>query len=135
LNTELFIARHIISKNKENFSRPIVRIAIVSIALGLAVMIVSVAIVTGFQSQIRDKVIGFGSHIQINNYDYNVSYEASPVDKEQDFYPYLDTVEGIRHIQVYANKAGIIKTDEQIQGVVLKGIGSDYDWSFFEQNY
>ncbi len=95
-------------------------------------MIVSVAIVTGFQSQIRDKVIGFGSHIQINNYDYNVSYEASPVDKNQDFYPYLDTVKGIRHIQVYANKAGIIKTDEQIQGVVLKGIGSDYDWSFFK---
>lgn len=132
MNTELFIARHIISKNKENFSRPIVRIAIISIALGLAVMIVSVAIVTGFQTQIRNKVIGFGSHIQINNYDYNVSYEASPVDKNQDFYPYLDTVEGIRHIQVYANKAGIIKTDEQIQGVVLKGIGSDYDWSFFK---
>lgn len=95
-------------------------------------MIVSVAIVTGFQSQIRDKVIGFGSHIQINNYDYNVSYEASPVDKNQEFYPYLDTVEGIRHIQVYANKAGIIKTEKQIQGVVLKGIGSDYDWSFFK---
>ncbi|MCD4772150.1 MAG: FtsX-like permease family protein, partial [Bacteroidales bacterium] len=131
MNTELFIARHILSKNKDNFSRPIVKIAIISIALGLAVMIIAVAIVTGFQFEIREKVIGFGSHIQISNYDYNKSFEDSPISKKQSFYPYIDTIEGIRHIQVFANKAGIIKTKEQIQGVVLKGVGADYDWSFF----
>ncbi len=132
MNTELFIARRILSGNRDNFSRPIVRIAILSIALGLAVMLVSVAIVTGFQTQIRDKVIGFGSHIQITAFNSNVSYESNPIPKKQPFYPGLEKIKGIRHIQIYATKAGIIKTDEQIQGVVLKGIGSDYDWSFFK---
>lgn len=132
MNTELFIARRILSGNRDNFSRPIVRIAILSIALGLAVMLVSVAIVTGFQTQIRDKVIGFGSHIQITAFNSNVSYESNPIPKKQPFYPGLEKIKGIRHIQVYATKAGIIKTDEQIQGVVLKGIGNDYDWSFFK---
>ncbi len=95
-------------------------------------MITSVAIVTGFQQEIRNKVIGFGSHIQISNYDRNSSFEGIPISMNQDFYPCLDTIEGIKHIQVFANKAGIIKTREQIQGVVFKGVGSDYDWSFFE---
>jgi len=132
LNTELFIAKRILSKNNENFSRPIVKIAITSISLGLAVMIISVAIVTGFQTEIREKVIGFGSHIQITNFDYNKSFEDSPISKNQSFYPFLDTIQGIKHIQVFANKTGIIKTKDQIEGVVLKGIDSDYDWSFFE---
>jgi lipoprotein-releasing system permease protein len=132
LNLELFVARHILGKNKENISRPPVRIAIVGIALGLTVMIVAISIVTGFQKEIQEKVIGFGSHIQISSYDNNMSMEASPIDKNQNFYPFFDTIEGIKHIQVFANKAGIIKTDEQIQGVVLKGIGPDFNWSFFD---
>jgi len=132
LNPEFFIAKRIVTKNKANFSRPIVRIAVISIALGVAVMIVAVAIVTGFQKEIRNKVIGFGGHIIISNYDENVSMESSPISMNQPFYPSLRHEEGIEHIQVYATKAGIIKTDEQIQGVVLKGIGSDYDWSFFK---
>ncbi len=133
MNTEFFIAKRIFSKDKGNFSRPIVNIAIISIALGLAAMIISVAITMGFQTAIRNKIIGFGSHIRINKYDLNSSYQTIPVDKNQKFYPYLDTVKGIRHIQVYAIKAGIIKTKEQIYGVVLKGIASDYDWSFFKK--
>ncbi|HNW70842.1 MAG TPA: ABC transporter permease [Bacteroidales bacterium] len=131
MKLEFFIAKRIIAKNKANFSRPIVRIAVLSIALGVAVMIVSVAIVTGFQKEIRNKVIGFGGHIVISNYDENVSMESSPVSINQKFYPSLSQEEGIDHIQVYATKAGIIKTDEEIQGVVLKGVGSDFDWSFF----
>lgn len=138
MNTELFIAKRLIlSKDKSSntgFIRtgPIINIAILGIALGMAVMIIAIAIVTGFQSEIRDKVIGFGSHIQITNYDFNTSFEPNPISKNQQFYPHLDTVSGIRHIQVYATKAGIIKTDKEIQGVVLKGIGSDFDWSFFK---
>jgi len=132
MNFELFVARRILSKGSASFSRPIIRIAIVSIILGLAVMIVSVAIVTGFQQQIREKVIGFGSHIQITRYDSNISLEGEPVEKNQDFYPGLSDIDGIKHIQVFGIKAGIIKTEDQIMGVVLKGIGSDYDWSFFE---
>ncbi|NOX47331.1 MAG: ABC transporter permease [Chlorobi bacterium] len=132
MNFELFIANRIFSKSKGGFSRPIVRLGIISVALGLAVMIVSVAIVTGFQKQIRRKVVGFGADIQIGNFEVNSSYEATPIDKNQPFYPSLDTVEGIRHIQVFAQKAGIIKTADQIEGVILKGIGSDFDWSYFK---
>lgn len=115
LNTELFIAKRLIlAKSKSSntgFIRtaPIINIAILGIALGMAVMIIAIAIVTGFQSEIRDKVIGFGSHIQITNYDFNSSFEPNPINKNQQFYPHLDTIPGIRHIQVYATKAGIIK--------------------------
>lgn len=108
------------------------RLGIISVALGLSVMIISVSIVTGFQNQIRNKVIGFGSHITITNFEVNSSYEPSPLSLHQPFYPSLDTLPGIKHIQVFATKAGIIKTEDQIEGVILKGIGSDYDWSFFK---
>lgn len=132
MNTELFIAKRIFSvKELGSLSRPAVRVAVVSIVLSIAVMIVSIAIVTGFQKEIRDKVIGFGAHIQISKFDSNESMEAQPIDKNQSFYPSFDTVPGIRHIQVYATKAGIIKTEDQMEGVELKGIGSDFDWSFF----
>ncbi len=132
MNTPLFIARKISSLNKKSFSSPILKIGISGIALGVAVMIISMAIVTGFQNQIRDKVIGFGAHIQINKYDFNTSYESDPISKHQSFYPSLDTIKGVSHIQVYAYKAGIIKTTDYIQGIVLKGIGDDFDWSFFQ---
>ncbi len=134
MNTALFIAKRISSSRKNSFSRPIIRIAIAGVSLGIAVMIISVAIVTGFQTQIRDKVIGFGSHIQINKYDFNSSYEADPIDKNQHFYPTIDRLDGINHIQVYAYKAGIIKTEDQIEAVVLKGVGTDFDFGFFEKN-
>jgi len=132
MSAESFIARRILSPDKTNFSHPIVRIAILSIALGMTVMFISIAILTGFQKQIREKVIGFGAHIQITRFDENSSFEPRPVSMMQSFYPGLEHVKGIRHIQVYANKAGIIKTKDQIQGVVLKGVGKDFDWSFFK---
>jgi lipoprotein-releasing system permease protein len=132
MNFELFITRHIIGKEKENLSRPAVRIGIVSIALGLAVMIIAVSVLTGFQREIRDKVSGFASHITITSYDFNKSLESTPVSMNQPFYPYLDTLEGIRHIQVFASKGGIIKTGDQIEGVILKGVGRDHDWSIMK---
>jgi len=121
-----------VSRTKSNFSRPIVVIAIISIALGLSVMFLSIAILSGFQKEIREKVIGFGGHIQIVRFEENQSFEPTPINKEQEFLPALNNLEGIKHIQVFATKAGIIKTEDQIQGIVLKGIGSDYDWSFFQ---
>jgi len=102
------------------------------IALGLTVMIVAVAIVTGFQQQIRNKVIGFGAHIQIAYFDSNNSFEFKPVDCNQPFLHALQKTNGIRHVQAFGTKAGMIKTKDQIQGVVLKGIDSDFDWSFFK---
>lgn len=136
MNTELYIAKKIISNKDGNnkISRPIIKIAIIGIALGLTVMIASVAIVTGFKNQIRNKVIGFGSHVQIVNYDSNSSFETLPINMEQPFYPFKKNINGVNHIQVFATKAGIMKTESDIQGAVLKGVGSDFDWSFFNKN-
>jgi lipoprotein-releasing system permease protein len=102
--------------------------------MGLAVMILAVAILTGFKQQIREKVVGFGSHIQIMNFDSNISFETTPISDTQKFIPEIKKMPGISHLQVFATKAGIIRTDEDIQGVVLKGIGSDFDWSYFKSN-
>jgi len=109
-------------------------IAIIGIAMGLAVMIIAVAVLTGFKQQIRDKIVGFGSNIQILNFDSNISLETIPISDTQAFIPRIKEMKGIRHIQVFATKAGIIKTEEAIQGVVLKGVGSDFDWDFFSSN-
>ena len=133
MNTERFIAQRLIKGGPGSFSAPVIRIAIISVALGLAVMIVSIAIVTGFQRQIREKITGFGSHIQVAKFDSNNSFEYTPINRNQPFYQSLPKTEGIKHIQVFATKAGIIKTKEQIQGVVFKGVGADFDWSFFNE--
>ncbi|MBN1132885.1 MAG: ABC transporter permease [Bacteroidales bacterium] len=136
MNTELFIARRIIGSGngKKSFSRSIVGIAIFGIALGLAVMIVAVSIVTGFKKEISEKVIGFGSHITILNLDSNLSYETIPIPGDLSRIDELKNNRGIRAIQPYAIKAGIIKTQEEILGAVLKGIDSGYNWEFIEKH-
>ncbi len=133
MNYELFIARKIVSgKDTNNVSRPMVMIAMGGVALGLAVIIISVAIVTGFQLEIRNKVIGFGGHLQVSNFDSNNSYESIPINFNRQLYDNLKKTKGVTQIQSYATKFGIIKTDDYFEGAVLKGIASDYDWSFFK---
>jgi lipoprotein-releasing system permease protein len=136
MNIELLIAKRLVrgDERKKSISGPIVAVAIAGIAIGLAVMILAVSIVTGFKQEIRNKVIGFGSHIQIINFDSNISFETVPVNRDQDFIPGIEQIPGVRHIQPFATKAGIISTREDIQGVILKGIDKDFDWSFFERN-
>jgi lipoprotein-releasing system permease protein len=136
MNLPYFIAHRLIKGRREgtSFSRPINVIAIIGIAMGLAVMILAVSILTGFKKQIREKVVGFGSHIQIMNFDSNVSFETAPISDTQKFIPKIKQIHGISHVEVFATKAGIIRTDEDIQGVVLKGIGSDFDWKYFKSN-
>lgn len=136
MNVELYIARKLARdpNSRSAISKPIITFSIAGIALGVAAMIVSVAIVTGFKSTIKDKVFGFGSHINIVNFDSNSSYETVPIEREQSFLPTLQSMEGIKHIQVYATKAGIIRAGQSIQGVVVKGIGADFDWLFFRQH-
>lgn len=99
----------------------------------MVVMILAVAIVTGFQQEIAGKVNGFAAHLQIVNYDSNQSYQTVPIDENQPFLSALDSVSGIRHVQQFATKPGIIKAGDEIQGVVLKGISNDFDWSFFDR--
>lgn len=136
MNIENFIAKRLIGSSRDgrSFSRPITLISIMAIALGIMVMILSLAILTGFKREIRNKVSGFASHVQIMNFDANYSFETEPISAEQDFMPALQEMEDIEHIQVFATKAGIIQSGEQIQGVVLKGVDSGYDWDFFRIN-
>jgi lipoprotein-releasing system permease protein len=115
-------------------SRPIVRVAVGGIAIGLAVMLLALAVMNGFQGEIRKKVTGFGSHIQITGYDSNESLEADSMSRFQPSVDALKQQSNIRHIQVYATKAGLVKAGDQLSGVVLKGIDRDFDWSFFKQN-
>jgi lipoprotein-releasing system permease protein len=151
LNTEFFIARKIIKGdgNKSRLSKPIVVISLASIIIGVAIMLVSVSVVTGFQKGIREKVIGFGSHIQVTDLFQNNSMESSPILIEQDFYPSIEeTEEDVRQIQVFAYKPAILqskqdsvsfqaegddnfKSTQDILGVLFKGIDQDYDWDFF----
>ncbi len=135
MNLELFIARRLVSKrhSKNNFSRPIISVAILGIALGLAVMIISVSVVTGFKNEISDKVIGFGAHLQIVNFDNNSSYETFPISQEQTWIDEVLNIKGVRLINKYIVKAGIAKTDENLHGVVFKGVDTDYNWDFFKQ--
>lgn len=136
MNVNLYIARRIFSakENRNNLSHRIVNIALVGIILGLVVLILSVAIVTGYKSEVGRKVIGFGSHLQVINLDSNQSYETGPVNQNQSFLSEIKSIPGIRHIQTFATKPGIIRTDSDIKGVVLKGVGPDFDWSFFNEN-
>ncbi len=134
MNLPYFIAGKLIKGRQEgsSFSRPINVIAVIGIAAGLAVMIIAVATLTGFKKQIRDKVSGFGSHIQVLNFDSNRSFETTPIAADSAFLDKISRVNGVHHAEVFATKAGIIKTEDNIQGVVLKGISSDYDWTYFK---
>jgi len=136
MNTELFISKRLFfdKSNQQFLSKKIIRIALFGIALGLAVMIVSLAVITGFKTEIRNKVIGFGSHIQIINFESGNSYENPPISKNQPFTSELKNINGVELVQVFATKPGMIKTDESIQGIVLKGVDTGYNWSFFEKN-
>lgn len=136
MNTERFIARRIIfgSESQSQLSRPIIRVSVLGIALGIALMILTVSVITGFQREIRNKLIGFGSHIQISNYDDNVSDEPQPISRKQPFLAELNADPQINHVQVFAIKSGIIRTRKDNEGVLLKGVDSDYDWTFIRQN-
>lgn len=135
MNPSFFIAwRQYRYTGKSKLTSSVSRIAVFGIALCAAVMILSIAIVTGFKKEIRNKVIGFGGHIQISNYDSNNSYETTPIRNQPEFIKELKVLPGVKNIQQYAYKAGILKTSTEFQGVVLKGIGPEFDWSFFGQN-
>ena len=136
MNYELFVAKRIISgqEHKSSISSPIIKIAIAAISLGVIIMMIAIATGAGLQDKIRSKMSGFKGHIQITNYDNNNSdISIVPVDKNQNFYPNFSTVEGIKNVQVFANQVGLIRTKNDFEGIVFKGVSTDYDWSFFQE--
>ena len=136
MNWKLFIARRIYKKNEggREVSKPAVRIAMLGIAIGLAIMIVSIAVVIGFKHQVRDKVVGIGSDIVISNFEAQNTYETSPIVANDSLFAQLQTLEGVRHLQRYSTKPGMIMTDTDFEGMVLKGISTEYDLSFIKRH-
>lgn len=137
MNFELFIAKRVSVKARRTFSRLIVIIGITGIALGLAVMISAFGIVTGFKNTIRDKMIGFTGHIQVSRFDLNTSFENSPVqvfDTTGHLKIRPGDFPGVKQVQAFATKPGIISATEEIEGVVVKGVGPGYDWRYLEEN-
>jgi lipoprotein-releasing system permease protein len=136
LNVEYFIAKRlIVAKDfKSSISSPIIKIAIAAIAIGMMMMIVSVATGIGLQKKIRDKVAAFNGHISISNYDNNQSeVTLVPVSKKQNFYPKFNSVPEVTHIQAIASKSGIIRTETAFEGIILKGVGVDYQWDAIKE--
>ena len=135
LNYELFIAKRIITSkhHKSSVSSPIIKIAIAAIVLGMVIMMITIATSLGLKSKIKEKISGFNGHVQISNYeDNNSQITINPVSLDQDFYPDFTDVEGIKSVQAYATKGGVIRTETDFEGIILKGISQDYDWSFFK---
>lgn len=131
MNLEYFIAKRLITAKgrKSSISAPIIKIAISAIAIGMVMMIVSVATGIGLQQKIRQKVSAFNGHIIITNYEDNQSQvSVTPVSTQQEFYPKFTSVSGINHIQAVASKAGIIRTETAFEGIIYKGVGKDYEW-------
>ena len=131
MNLEYFIAKRLITAKdyKSSISAPIIKIAISAIAIGMIMMIISVATGIGLQQKIREKVSAFNGHIIISNYDNNQSeVTLVPISKKQDFYPKFTAVPDVDHIQAIASKAGIIRTETAFEGIIFKGVGDDYKW-------
>ena len=136
MNFEYFIAKRLIKgkEHKSSISSAIIKIAIFAIAIGMVMMLITVATGIGLQRKIREKVAAFNGHIIITSYDNNNSVESLiPIKKEQHFYPNFTDVEGVKHVQGFATKGGLIRTESDFEGVVVKGIGDDYNWSYFEE--
>lgn len=128
-----FIASRITFKSKRTFSKLIVRIAIVGIMLGLGVMILSLAVVRGFKKEIREKIRGFAGDIQVVKFDLNNSLESSPFTADPDFVKKALKTKMVTYVMPFATKTGIIRANDEIEGVVLKGVNKTYDWAFFKK--
>lgn len=136
MNLPLFIAKHLYSAtdSRQKVSRPAMRIATAGVAIGLAVMLISVSVVFGFKHTIRDKVIGFGSHITVANFMSLHGRELAPICMDDSMMLVIRSLDGVKHVQRYAIKQGILKTDSDFLGVAFKGIANDYDTTFIHDN-
>ena len=136
MNISFFIAKRIYSDkgDKRKVSRPAIHIATAGVAIGLAVMILTVSVVLGFKHTIRDKVIGFGSHIQVENFLTMQSSDPYPICIDDSVMKVIKGIEGVEHVERFALTQGILKTDQDFLGMSFKGIGPEYDISFIKSN-
>jgi len=136
LNFEYFIAKRIIDSKayKSSVSAPIIKIGIAAIAIGIIVMMISIATGIGLQQKIREKVVAFNGELMISKFGNNNSQESDgSLSLDQDFYPEFNAVEGVEHIQGVATKFGIIRTETDFEAIIVKGVGTDYKWDYFQE--
>ena len=136
MNFSFFIA-HKLYKDKggrQHVSRPAITIATAGVAIGLVVMLLSVFVVLGFKHTIRDKVIGFGSHIQVTNFMTQMSSDQAPITMNDSMIKVIGGIEGVKHVERFAYKQGILKTDSDFLGVMFEGVAQEYDTTFIHQN-
>lgn len=126
--------RKLLKGENSGFSRPIVRLSVAGVALGIVVMLVAIAVTTGYKQVIRDKVVALGSHIRISNYDMNYSFEPVPIDKNRPFVEEIKAMPEVKSVQCYSTKSGVVKTNDQVEGIVLKGIDQSFDKAHFQKN-
>ena len=131
---ERFVARRFLPRDRNSYSGPLVGIATYSIALGVMVMVLAVSILRGFQGEIRQKVVGFGSHMVVTSYAMGNTYEETPIGIDRPEVDRIRQTTGVRHVNFFANKGGMIKTEDQIHGIILKGVDSGFDSTFFASN-
>ncbi len=137
MNWKLFVAQRIYRSREgaRQVSRPAVLIATWGIAVGLAVMIVAVAVVVGFKHEVRDKVVGLGADITITNFEARQkAYEPLPIEVGDSLMQALRAKEGVKHLQRFSTKPGMIMTDDNFMGMVLKGVAQEYDWTFLKKH-
>lgn len=134
MNLPRFISQRIQKTKSESFTSTVVKVGVASIAIGLAVMIVSFGILIGYKQSIKDKLFSLSSHIQVSKITLNQSYEETPMPIKTNFYNNYRQNSKIRHVQAVGNKAGMLKSSEELAGIVIKGVGHDYDWQTFSEN-
>ncbi|GAB3643191.1 ABC transporter permease [Spirosoma arcticum] len=128
------MARKVRHAPQGSFSATVTRVGVASIALGLAILIVAFAVLFGYKDTIQQKIFLFGAHLQVSKFTNNYSYEESPIPLSTKLYREQDRTPGVRHVQAVALKAGILKTKDELMGVVLKGVGRDYDWNLLRES-
>ncbi|GAB3895300.1 ABC transporter permease [Spirosoma agri] len=132
MNVPIFLARKVRNAPEGSFSATVTRVGVVSIALGLSILIVAFAVLFGFKNNIQQKIFLFGAHLQAGKFTNNNSYMETPLSLNTQLYRDSTNIPGVKHIQAVALKAGILKTSEELTGVILKGVGKDYDWNLFQ---
>ncbi len=131
MSFERFIAQRFMPRRGGGFSGPLSSIAVAGIALGVVVMVMAVSILRGFQADISGKVVGFGSHITVSPFSGQLAYADAPMAVDSGLMASLRATPGVKHLQCYANKGGMVKTEEQIYGIMFRGLSADYDTAFF----
>lgn len=134
MNFEFYIAKRLTFQSKRTFSKTVVTLAISAIALSIAVMLISIAIAKGFQAEIKKKLTGFSTHIQITQTSINYTFENEPINFDTFIYKKIKKIADVKNIEVFATKPGIIRTDKAIEGIVLKGVSTDFDWNYIKNS-